>query len=245
MASKASRTRALRKFQAAIGIPFRDVDLLDEALTHSSFINESPAAQGRDNQRLEYLGDAILDFLVADWLCATYPEAEEGELTSLRALIVRTESLAALGRQLDIGRYLRMGRGEAATGGSERDANLCAAVEALIGAMYLDRGLEVTRAFVQSYLEVRAAQADLVEAAKDAKSRLQEYVQSTLRETPRYEIVSEEGPDHAKTFTAVVRVGEEVWGQGTGSSKQAAQQAAARAALADLRADTGGEPGGA
>jgi ribonuclease III len=234
MASKASRTRALRKFQAAIGVPFRELALLDEALTHSSFINESPATLGRDNQRLEYLGDAILGFVVAEWLYTTFPAAQEGELTSLRALIVRTESLAALGRQLGIGRYLRMGRGEAATGGPERDANLCAAVEALIGAMYLDHGIEVTSAFVHKYLEEWAAQADLAEAAKDAKSRLQEHVQSTLRETPQYEIVSEEGPDHAKIFTAVVIVGEEVWGQGTGNSKQAAQHAAALAALAGL-----------
>jgi ribonuclease-3 len=234
MSSKASRQRGLRAFQAEIGIPFQDPALLDEALTHSSFANESSDAPVRDNQRLEYLGDAILDFLVGDWLYATYPEAQEGELTSLRALIVRTESLAALGRRLGIGRHLRMGRGEAGTGGPERDANLCAAVEALIGAIYLDRGLEVTRAFVCAYLEERAAQSDLGGDAKDAKSYLQEHVQSTLRETPQYQIVSEEGPDHAKTFTAVVIVNQEVWGQGVGNSKQTAQQAAARAALARL-----------
>ncbi len=234
MVSKASRQRGLRAFQAKIGVPFQDLALLDEALTHSSFTNESPETRERDNQRLEYLGDAILDFLVGEWLFVTYPEAQEGELTSLRALIVRTESLAELGRRLDIGRYLLMGRGEAATGGQERDANLCAAVEALIGAMYLDRGLEVTRAFVHAYLQERAEQSDLISAAKDAKSYLQEHVQSTLRETPQYQIISEEGPDHAKTFTAVVIVNQEVWGQGTGSSKQAAQQAAARAALASL-----------
>ena len=234
MVSSASRQRGLRAFQSEIGVPFQDLALLDEALTHSSFINEAPEAQGRDNQRLEYLGDAILDFLVGEWLFKAYPQAQEGELTSLRALIVRTESLANLGRRLGIGRYLRMGRGEAATGGQERDANLCAAVEALIGAIYLDRGLEVARAFVQGYLEERVAQVDLADAAKDAKSYLQEQVQSTLRETPQYQIVSEEGPDHAKTFTAVVLVNQEVWGQGTGSSKQAAQQAAARAALARL-----------
>ncbi len=229
-----ARQRELRAFQAAIGISFQDLGLLDEALTHSSFINESAQAHGRDNQRLEYLGDAVLDFLVAEWLYHTYPEAQEGELTSWRALIVRTESLAELGRRLNIGRYLRMGHGEAATGGAKRDANLCAAVEAVVGALYLDRGLEVTRGFVRAYLEGWTSQKDLAEAAKDAKSRLQEYVQSTYKETPQYQIVSEEGPDHAKSFTAVVTVQGELWGQGTGSSKQAAQQEAARVALDNL-----------
>jgi ribonuclease III len=234
MLHEPARERGLRAFQDELGLPFRDLALLDEALTHSSYVNEAYDSHTRDNQRLEYLGDAILDFLVGEWLFATYPEAREGELTGLRALLVRTESLAALGRRMGIGRYLRMGRGESATGGPDRDANLCDAVEAFIGALYLDRGLDVTRAFVHAFLEDRASQAELAQAIKDAKSYLQEHVQSTLRETPQYRILSEDGPDHAKRFKAAVIVAGVVWGEGDGNSKQAAQQAAARAAIERL-----------
>ena len=231
MARQATRQERLQEFLDQIDVAFENLALLDQALTHSSFVNEAPADQGRDNQRLEYLGDAILDFLVGEWLYRTYPEAQEGELTSLRARVVRNESLASWGRRLGIGRYLRMGRGEAATGGPDRDANLGAAVEALLGALYLDRGLDETRLFVDAFLEKRASEIQLAQALKDAKSYLQEHIQSTLRETPQYQIVSEEGPDHAKVFTAAVIVQDEVWGEGTGSSKQAAQQAAAGDAI--------------
>lgn len=230
MALETPRLTGLDAFRAQLGIPFRNLELLDEALTHSSYVNESSESRARDNQRLEYLGDAVLGFLVGEWLYHTYPIAQEGEMTGLRALIVRTESLADLGRRIGIGYHLRMGRGESSTGGQDRDANLCDAVEALIGALYLDQGLEATRAFVQAFLEENASQIGPVQA-KDAKSYLQERVQSTLHETPHYRIVSEEGPDHAKVFTAAVLVNQQVWGQGTGSSKQAAQQAAAQAAI--------------
>lgn len=233
MALDTARLKALDAFQAQLGIPFRDLELLDEALTHSSYVNESAEGRAHDNQRLEYLGDAILGFLVGEWLYNTYPRAQEGELTALRALIVRTESVAELGRRMGIGYHLSMGRGESSTGGQDRDANLCAAVEALIGALYLDHGLGVTRAFVYAFMEERASEIGPVQA-KDAKSYLQEHVQSTLHETPQYRIVSEDGPDHAKVFTAAVLVNQQVWGQGTGSSKQAAQQAAAQAAIEQL-----------
>jgi ribonuclease III len=234
MARQARRQQRLREFLDSIDASFENVALLDQALTHSSFVNESPTSQGRDNQRLEYLGDAVLDFLVGEWLYKSYPDAQEGELTSLRAQVVRNESLAEWGRRLGIGQYLRMGRGEAATGGPDRDANLGAAVEALIGALYLDRGLDDTRVFVNAFLEKRAEEIELAHAMKDAKSYLQEHIQSTLRETPHYQIVSEEGPDHAKIFTAVVVVNNVIWGEGTGGSKQAAQQAAAGDAIERL-----------
>ncbi len=234
MALQTKRKERLREFQDRIDVSFENLALLDQALTHSSFVNEARAGQGHDNQRLEYLGDAILDFLVGEWLYKSYPDAQEGQLTSLRAQVVRNDSLAEWGRELGIGRYLRMGRGEAATGGPEREANLGAAVEALIGALYLDRGLQETRAFVDAFLEKRASEIGLAQAIKDAKSYLQEQVQSTLRETPQYQIVSEEGPDHAKIFTAVVIVNDEICGEGTGGSKQAAQQAAAGDAIERL-----------
>ncbi|MCX6741500.1 MAG: ribonuclease III, partial [Candidatus Parcubacteria bacterium] len=129
-------------FQQKLGFAFSQPVLLLQALTHPSYINESPNNQEGDNQRLEFLGDALLGFLVGEWLYARYPEAREGELTSLRAHIVRTESLASFARDLDVGAFLRLGRGEGASGGPQRDANLCDAFEAIIGAMFLDAGLD-------------------------------------------------------------------------------------------------------
>ncbi len=224
----------LAEFQSRIDITFNDTALLEQALTHSSYVNESPdpTPDLDDNQRLEFLGDAILDFLVGEWLYRRYPDAREGELTSLRAHLVRTESLAAFAADFDLGAVLRMGKGEAASGGARRPANLCAAFEALVGAIYLDQGYATARGWVAHILDDHRQEIDLCRQAKDAKSRLQEYTQGTLRVTPCYRIVREEGPDHAKVFTAQAVVEETVWGQGSGNSKQAAEQAAAAAALA-------------
>jgi ribonuclease-3 len=219
----------LQEFQTRIRITFNDPALLEQALTHSSYVNETnePTPGLDDNQRLEFLGDAILDFMVGEWLYRRYPDAREGELTSLRAQLVRTESLAAQAAEIDLGANLRMGKGEAASGGARRLANLCAAFEALVGAIYLDQGYQVTADWVGAMLSAQDQEIDRMRQAKDAKSRLQEYTQGELRVTPCYRIVREEGPDHAKVFTAQVVVNEDVWGQGCGNSKQAAEQAAA------------------
>jgi len=230
------RARQLARFQETLGVRFQSMAMLDEALTHSSFCHENPEGNPSDNQRLEFLGDAILNFLVGEWLFGRYPDATEGELTSLRADVVRTESLAAMAEELDLGNYLRMGRGEAAGGGAERPANLCAALEALVGAIYLDQGLERVMGWVHGLLEARQAEIEAWRRTKDAKTRLQEGVQASFHITPSYCIVREEGPDHAKRFTAQVLVGDEVWGEGVGLSKQAAQQAAAADALAKAQA---------
>lgn len=221
----------LATFQTRIGIFFRDPLLLEQALTHRSFVNEFPEPNLSDNQRLEFLGDAIVDFLVAEWLYRRYPDAREGELTSIRAHIVRTEGLAAYAQEIDLGAYLLLGKGEAASGGHLRPANLCAGFEALVGAIYLDQGLAIVRAWLTGFLERHAAEIDRQRRTKDAKSLLQEQIQSELRVTPSYRIIREEGPDHAKIFTAQVLVEQEVWGEGEGPSKQAAEQAAAEAAL--------------
>lgn len=225
------RARQLDRLQETLGVRFHCVATLEEALTHSSFGNEYPEGHAPDNQRLEFLGDAILNFVVGEWLFSRYRDATEGELTGLRADVVRTESLAAIAKELDLGAYLRMGRGEAAAGGAERPANLCAAFEAVVGAIYLDQGLERVMAWVRAILVARETEIEAWRRTKDAKSRLQERVQATWRITPAYRIVHEEGPDHAKCFTAQVLVGDQVWGEGSGLSKQAAQQAAAEDAL--------------
>ncbi|MEA3407211.1 MAG: ribonuclease III [Chloroflexota bacterium] len=225
------RGEALERFQSRIGIHFEDLGLLDEALTHSSFTNEHPDWNVRDNERLEFLGDAILDFLVGEWIYMRYPSAREGVLTSVRARIVRAEGLASFAEQIDLGEYLRLGRGEAATGGRARAANLCAAFEALVGAIYLDQGIEQTRAWVYGFLEQGEGEIARCYASRGPKSVLQEYAQGSLHVTPTYRIVHEEGPDHAKIFIAQVLVGRQVWGEGAGPSKREAEKAAAEAAL--------------
>ncbi len=222
---------SLDAYARSIGVSFRDPGLLLEALTHRSYVNERAAVAGPDNQRLEYLGDAVLDLLVGEWLYHRFPHLKEGDLTNARAHIVRTEALAMLARDIALGEHLLLGRGELGTGGSEREANLCAAFEALVGAVYLDGGLEQACAWVKSLLRPHAQDIDAAINSKDAKSRLQEAVQAALHETPYYRVVDETGPDHAKVFTSEVVVGDQVWGKGRGTTKQAAEQVAASAAL--------------
>ena len=230
MASK-QRIDELDAFQTQIGFEFERLALLDQALTHSSFVNESAQTETLDNQRLEFLGDAILDFLVGQWLFYRYPDAQEGELTSIRAHVVRTEGLATFALEIDLGEILRLGRGEALNGGSMRSANLCAAFEALVGAMYVDRGLDATQSWFFGLLQQREAEIDSRRKAKDPKSLLQEHTQASFHVTPSYRIVDETGPDHDKVFTAQVLLDEDVWGKGAGASKQAAERAAAENAL--------------
>ncbi|MHB9032486.1 MAG: ribonuclease III [Anaerolineae bacterium] len=224
----------LVQLQQELGYQFRQPALLLQALTHPSFVNELPANNEDDNQRLEFLGDAILGFLVGEWLFSRYPEAREGELTSLRAHLVRTNSLAQFSRALEVGEYMRFGKGERASGGAQREANLCAAFEAIVGAVYLDSDMSSTRAWLYPMLETRSQDIDAHRRTSDNKSRLQEYVQALYKITPVYTIVNAEGPDHAKQFTAEVLVNEQVWGQGIGHSKQTAEQAAAASALARI-----------
>jgi len=220
----------LEALQQALGHRFRDLDLLHRALTHPSYVNEHPEDGTGDNQRLEFLGDAVIDFLAGAWVYRHYPGFDEGQMTRLRASLVRTQTLAQLARQVGIGEALRLGHGEEEAGGRERDANLCDAFEAVVGALYLDGGLVAAKFFVEPLIGPVAEATLAAEADWDAKSRLQEWSQAELGGTPRYRIVAEEGPDHAKTFRAVVLLGEEMAGQGQGRNKQAAEQAAAQAA---------------
>ncbi len=223
----------LLRIQANLQYTFRDLTLLELALTHPSYAHEHPEEGGEEhhNQRLEFMGDAVLDFLVAVWLYRTYRDFPEGPLTRLRATLVRTTTLASLARELELGFALRLGRGEEESGGSERAANLCDALEAAVGALYLDGGLSVIWSRLEPWFARRAEAILDAESYVDAKSRFQEWTQAELGKTPAYQIVDEAGPDHAKTFTSQVLVGVDVAGQGTGASKRMAEQAAARAAL--------------
>lgn len=224
----------LEALEQRLGHRFGDLHLLVRALTHPSYLNEHPEDEIGDNQRLEFLGDAVLDFVTGAWVYCQYPDFDEGRMTRLRAALVRTESLAQLARQVGVGKVLRIGRGEEEAGGRDRDANLCDAFEAIVGALYLDGGLEAARAFVEPLIAPVAERIFRTEADLDAKSRLQEWSQAEKGITPTYRIVAEEGPDHAKTFVAEVRLGRKAVGRGSGRSKQAAEQAAARAALEAL-----------
>jgi ribonuclease-3 len=219
-------------FSERNGLVFKDRTLLRTALTHRSYMNEHGDVDWEDNERLEYLGDAVLDFLLADYLYQKFPNAPEGELTALRAALVRRETLSRLAAKLDIGNALLMGHGEVETGGRSRPATLCAAFEATVGALYLDKDLVAVADFVLPLMQEELAGARAEVEDKDPKSRLQELAQAALGVTPRYRTVSAEGPDHAKVFHVQVWIGDTVFGEGDGPSKQLAAQSAAIDALA-------------
>jgi ribonuclease-3 len=220
------------RFAARHHLSFGDVRLLRTALTHRSFLNEHPDLAWEDNERLEFLGDAVLDFMLAEYLYRHFPQAREGEMTSLRAALVRRSTLARFADEMSVGEFLLMGHGEAETGGRERPATLCATFEALVGALYLDQGLAGVAALVMPLVERELAEARAEAEDKDPKSRLQELAQGLYGLTPRYRTLHSEGPDHAKVFTVEVSVGAYIRGEGMGGNKQVAAQHAAENALA-------------
>ena len=222
-----------QEFNHRIGLGFKNQILLARALTHRSYINENPHAL-EDNERLEFLGDAVLDFIVGAWLYHHYPEMAEGELTLVRTALVRTEQLAEFARQIDLGRAIRLGQGEIVSGGRMRNALLCAGFEALIGGLYLDQGIEAVELFFEPYLS-RAVEKILVGGhPRDPKSTLQEWTQARGMNPPVYQTIKESGPDHEKVFTVELRVEGQLQSAGRGTTKKEAQQNAARAALEKL-----------
>ncbi len=229
----------LRPLEENLNLSFQDRSILERALTHSSYINENPDSALVDNERLEFLGDAVLDFVVGAYLYERFPKMQEGELTSLRAALVRSSTLADFSRQLEVGPFLRLGLGEEENGGRERTPLLCAAFEAVIGAVYLDQGLEAVRQVVEPLIAPTLADIQEKSLHKDAKSEFQVWAQARFNTTPHYEVITESGPDHAKTFAVRVMVGLDVWGTGSGKSKQAAAQCAAREALAQIEESAG------
>jgi ribonuclease-3 len=220
--------------EKALNFSFGNKALLQRALTHRSYLNENPDYPLEDNERLEFLGDAVLDFITGEYLYHRFPEMPEGRLTNLRSALVRTETLARFATQLNLGDYIFLGRGEEESGGRRRPAILCDAFEALIGALYLDQGLEAARAFICSIIDPTLQAILASDTDKDSKSRLQEVAQSHYQLTPTYRTVKEQGPDHAKEFTVEALIGSKIYGRGTGFSKQLAAQAAAQQALQTL-----------
>lgn len=218
------------ELQRTIGITFRNQDLLQQAFVHRSYLNEAREVS-TSNERLEFLGDAILSFLTSEYLYQTYPDSPEGMLTNIRSSLVKTTSLSTIAQSLHLGDLLFLSHGEEASGGRTNQSLLADVFEALLGAMYLDQGIEVCREYLTKHLFSRTK--DIVEnkAYVDYKSLLQELIQQNSRQSPIYVVVKSEGPDHARTFWVEARAGTTVLGQGQGKSKQEAEQAAALQAL--------------
>lgn len=209
---------------------FRDPALLREALTHKSHLNELPDPTRRDSERLEFLGDAVLDLVISDLLLVRFPEAPEGALSKLKARLVSEAALASVAKELDLGAALALGRGEELTGGREKPSLLADALEAVLAAVYLDGGLDAARAVIIRMCE--GAFEDLSRPdVTDHKTALQEWCQREFDVLPAYAVVRESGPDHRKTFEIRLTIRDEVFGTGTGLSKKEAEQQAARMAL--------------
>jgi ribonuclease-3 len=219
-----------QEFTKRVKLPIKDWLLLSRALTHRSYLNEHSEAL-EDNERLEFLGDAVLDFLVGAWLYNQYPEMPEGDLTRMRAALVHTEQLAEFARRLKLGNALRLGKGEDQGGGRDRDALLCDGFEAVIGALFISSGIEAVQKFICPFLE--EASRDILKNHKneDSKSLLQEWAQFNGYQAPTYITRSSTGPDHSKMFSVDVLINDVYRATGSGSSKQAAEKAAAREAL--------------
>ena len=218
---------SLDEFARRVGIGLKNPSLLQRALTHRSYINEHPEAI-EDNERLEFLGDATLDFVAADWLYHHYPEMDEGGLTRLRSSLVRTEQLAKFAKDLNLGPEILLGRGEESSGGRERPALLCDVFEAVIGAMYLDSGLEAVFQFMEPRLQEVADTALEDQTLLDPRSQLQIWAQAEMNVTPQYETIDTFGPDHEREFLVEVSIGPELYGSGRGRSKQEAAKEAAK-----------------
>jgi ribonuclease III len=223
----------LALLEATIGYTFSQRSLLVDALTHRSYLNEAGRSGVISNERLEFLGDAVLALVSAEMVYRERPTDPEGQLTQLRVALVRTTTLADFARDLGLGNYLRLGRSEAVLGGRDRESVIAAAFEAVLGAIYLDGGLTAAQRFLDPLLHPALARATAQESIKDAKSRLQELAQGQLGVTPRYQLVSADGPSHDRRFVAEVLVGAHVAAQGEGRSKQQAEQEAAAHALQD------------
>jgi len=227
----------LAALQQALGLTFNEPSLLEQALVHSSYINENPAFASTSNERLEFLGDAILGFTIAEKLYQDSPQSNEGEMTKLRSALVRRDTLASLARAIKLGDYLYLGRGEEASGGRDKPVNLAGALEAVMGAIFLDQGIANTRDFILRLFKRELERTASRGAGIDYKSRLQELIQAREQQAPSYRVVEATGPDHARRFTIEVRLGDIVLGQGSGKSKKTAETEAAHSALERLLAN--------
>jgi ribonuclease-3 len=223
--------KPISDFEATLGVTFTDQSILKQAFIHRSYVNEHRGEKLEHNERLEFLGDAVLELVVTDYLFHHFPHKPEGELTALRAALVNTTTLSTAAAKLSVDEYLYLSRGEAKDTGRARQYILANAFEAIIGALYLDQGYDVAREFIEAHIFPLTAEIVEKRLWQDPKSRFQEEAQERVSTTPSYQKLREEGPDHDKVFTVGVYLGEELVAEGQGKSKQEAEQAAAEAAL--------------
>ena len=227
----------MRELEKKLNYTFRDPGLLGEALSHSSYATEHRSAGLRSNERLEFLGDSVLGFVTAEFLFLQHPDLPEGDLTRIRAALVCEQSLYEVARKLDLGRYLKLGRGEEAGGGRERTSILADATEAVFAAVYLDGGIGAASTLIHRVLLDAEKEEVVEERRRDYKTALQELVQRQADQVLTYRMIGEEGPDHDKTFLAEVLLNGTQVGTGSGHSKKEAEQSAAKAALRKLEAE--------
>lgn len=220
----------IEELQKKLGIKFNDPALLERALTHRSFLNENRSVD-KSNERLEFLGDAVLELIVSDYLYREYPDRPEGDLTSFRSALVRTESLAIASRELDYGKYLSLAKGEEESGGRDKDYILANTFEAVLGAIYIDQGYTECKNLVTKVLISKIANIVENRLDIDSKTRIQEVAQAKYGRTPTYVVLKEHGPDHNKKFVVGVKIGNKIIGKGRGSSKQRAEEASAKKGL--------------
>ncbi len=224
----------LSKLEKTIGYKFTNKDLLKEALTHRSYINENPKWGIDDNERLEFLGDAVLELSVTEELYKRFPERKEGPMTSYRAALVNYVMLGKIATEIGLEKFVMLSKGEARDSGKAREVILANAMESLIGAIYLDGGQDAARAFVGKFILEHLDEVLKAGSYRDSKSTLQEKAQEKMKVTPVYKVLSQTGPDHAKIFNVGVYFGDKLIAKGDGSSKQEAEEAAAKEALAGL-----------
>lgn len=224
----------LLDLEERLGIAISDFSLMGTALTHRSYLNEHPDIV-EDNERLEYLGDAVIDLVVADYLFTNFPKMDEGEMTALRSALVRAETLAEFSKELGVDQLLRLGSGEIENKGRQRIPTLCAAFEAVMGATYLDAGFDETKKFLLQLVEPKLAFILENGLHKDARSEFQIWAQAKYGQTPKYDVVEVTGPDHDRRFTVRVSVKGESWGEGVGRSKQVAAHEAAGSAMDSVK----------
>lgn len=230
------RGQELQSFQELINYSFRNVKLLDEALTHKSFVHEKLREKTGHNQRLEFLGDALLGMVISEYLYRRFPQHLEGKLSKMKSVLVKGSLLVHKAKEIRLGEYLLLSKGEESTGGRNRTSLLADGFEALIGSVYLDGGLSACRHFILDRLRPELEGLELEEAGeRDYKSSLQEYSQAEFGQVPAYQVVSTQGPSHRRTFEVAVSLKRRVYGKGKGGTKKSAEQQAARETLEKLK----------
>ncbi|MBI5115960.1 ribonuclease III [Candidatus Poribacteria bacterium] len=236
------RRKALKDLEKTMRVRFRRLKLLDQALSHSSFVNELPDERRPHNEKMEFLGDAVLELVVSHELFDSYPMYYEGKLTKLRAAVVSKTTLALVAKKIGIGPYIRLGKGEELGGGRRRNSLLADAMEAIIGAVYLDGGLKAAHQFIMNHFGDEIERLDHDQHKMDYKSMLQEVTQSRFQMLPRYTVVNESGPPHERTYEVALTINDKPYGAGFGRNKKEAQQNAARNALLKLQENPEPDP---